>query len=85
MNRSNKIPEGRRSGNLVHSLCLRNEFTCRISYFALSLLASVVRLRINVDKHMLDDHKSSIAARANLTILHLRHLFQVVRALVSNS
>ena len=52
MNRSNKIPEGRKRRNLVHSLCLRNEFTCHIFYLDLSLLASVVRLRIDINKHV---------------------------------
>ena len=42
MKRSNKIPEGRKRGNLVHSLPLRNEFTYHISYLDLSLLASAV-------------------------------------------
>ena len=38
-------------GNLVHSLPLKNEFTCHISYLDLSLLASVVRLRIDINMY----------------------------------
>ena len=53
MNRSNKILEGRKRGNLVDSLWLRNEFTCHISYLDLSLLALlVVCLRIDINKHV---------------------------------
>ena len=54
MNKSNKIPEGRKRGNLAHSLHLRNEFTCHISYLDFNLLASVVRLRIDLNIQISD-------------------------------
>ena len=51
MNRSNKIPEGRKRGNVAHSLPLRNEVTCHISYLDLILLTSVVCLRTDMNMY----------------------------------